>query len=166
MASNGTEIEQLLLEALNSLVGILRNTSLAASSSDDDDNENSLTTTANRLALSATIISVAAFVIALLQAVLQYAGANESVRQKCNSAAIGVWSDYVRKRWSLRSWRRKFYYPELNMNEFVIVSNKRFDERESKLVRWMRGLQAEGITYSWMRSINGNEGYVRYGTFC
>ncbi|KAF3025908.1 hypothetical protein E8E14_014887 [Neopestalotiopsis sp. 37M] len=90
MASNGTEIEQLLLEALNSLIEILRNnTSLAASSSDDDDNENSLTTTANRLALSATIISIAAFVIALLQAVLQYAGANESVRQKCNSTAIG-----------------------------------------------------------------------------
>ncbi|KAF7530456.1 hypothetical protein G7054_g9568 [Neopestalotiopsis clavispora] len=163
MASNGTEIEQLLLEALNSLIGILRNnTSLAASSSDDDDNENSLTTTANRLALSATIISIAAFVIALLQAVLQYAGANESARQKCNSAAIGVWSDYVRKRWSLRSWRRKFYYPELRMDETIISMSMRFDGSTSKLIRWMRGLKGEGRSYAWRRCTRGYLGFGFY----
>ncbi|KAI4599544.1 hypothetical protein KJ359_001991 [Pestalotiopsis sp. 9143b] len=112
MSENATEIEQLTLEALNTLISKLGNATCPASSSGGDDDD-SLSSNANRLALSATIISVAAFVIALLQAVLQYASAGDLSRQKCNSAAIGAAAAHVRKSWSLRSWRRKFYYPEL-----------------------------------------------------
>ncbi|KAF2965656.1 hypothetical protein GQX73_g7909 [Xylaria multiplex] len=108
------DIEQLLAELVRiaAQIAALANTT-STSASDDSD---SPTSTANRLSLAATIIAVAAFLVAFLQAILEYSSAGESARRKCDLAAIGPFSKHVHKKWSFRHWRRKFYYPVLNQD--------------------------------------------------
>ncbi|KAI1343507.1 hypothetical protein F5Y15DRAFT_234939 [Xylariaceae sp. FL0016] len=113
MADNASDVEQLLAELFRLASQIVILTNASTSGSGDPD---SLASTTNRLSLSAIIISVAAFIIAALQATLQYTGSSESARRKCNFAAIGVASKQVRKRWSFHSWQRKFYYPHLRID--------------------------------------------------
>lgn len=113
MANDTADIEQLLAELVRLTTKIATLTNETRNK--DDDDSDSLTSTANRLALSATIIAVAAFVISAFQAVLEYASADEPARRRCNRGAIGPFSKYVRKKWSFRSWRRKFYYPEVSI---------------------------------------------------
>ncbi|KAI0400588.1 hypothetical protein F4802DRAFT_477945 [Xylaria palmicola] len=114
MANTTADIEQLLADLVRITSRIATSINVTQPGASDD--SDSLTSTTNRLSLSATIFAVAAFIIAALQAILQYASSDESGRRKCNFAAIGQTSKYVRKKWTFRGWRRKFYYPELNIN--------------------------------------------------
>jgi len=116
MANITADIEQLLAELVtitNKIAVLVNATASLANAPNDSD---SLTSTANRLYLSATVIAVAAFLIATLQAILEYATSGESVRRKCNEAAIGPFSRLVKTSWSLRHWRRKVYYPVLEID--------------------------------------------------
>ncbi|KAI0389093.1 hypothetical protein F5Y17DRAFT_450307 [Xylariaceae sp. FL0594] len=107
------DIEQLLAELVTITLKIATLVNATAALSNAPDDSDSLASTANRLSLSAAIIAVAAFLIASLQAILEYASSGESVRRKCNEAAIGALSRLVKTRWSFRHWRRKVYYPDL-----------------------------------------------------
>ncbi|KAI0452251.1 hypothetical protein F5B21DRAFT_348383 [Xylaria acuta] len=111
MANMTADIEQLLAELIRITTKIAALVNATDTNASND--SGSLTSTTNRLSLSATIIAVAAVFIASLQAILEYSSSDESVRCKCNFAAIGPFSKYVHKRWPFRHWRRKFYYPEL-----------------------------------------------------
>ncbi|KAI1859191.1 uncharacterized protein JN550_012204 [Neoarthrinium moseri] len=142
MGSNATEVEQMLLELLSAL-----NSKLNGSDSSEEDN--SLATTANRLALAATVIAVAAFFTSALQALLEYAGAGESARQKCNFPAIGLSSNLVLQKWSFLRWRRKFYYPQLNLSIAPILRNLNVDKKEGQLTWLFRGLLQEHPDYYW-----------------
>ncbi|KAJ2990522.1 hypothetical protein NUW58_g2908 [Xylaria curta] len=121
MANITADIEQLLAELvqITTKIAVLLNTAETDTSNDSD----SLTSTANRLSLSAAIIAVAAFFIATLQAVLEYSSSGESARRKCNLAAIGPASQHVRKKWSFRHWRRKFYYPQLKIDPYRLFNS-------------------------------------------
>ncbi|TRX96154.1 hypothetical protein FHL15_002878 [Xylaria flabelliformis] len=79
MANTTADIEQLLTE----LVRITTNIAalVNATNTNASDGSDSLTSNANRLSLSATIIAVAAFLIASLQAVLEYSSSGESARR-------------------------------------------------------------------------------------
>jgi hypothetical protein len=76
---------------------------------------NNLAEAANRLSLAAVLLGGSAFVIAFLQALLQYVTASEE-RIKCNSSAIDIAEK--RKRWSFSPlhWKTRFYYPELTLS--------------------------------------------------
>jgi hypothetical protein len=156
MSTNATEVNELLLQVLSTLATVL-NASSAASSSDPD----SLASPANRLALAAVVLAVAAFVIATLQALLEYSGSGESARRRCNFAAVGHASQHVRKRWSLRAWRRKFYYPDTVLTHAPIFANLRVDGGESQLMRWFGGLLKEMPDYKWSARLqNPTAGHI------
>jgi hypothetical protein len=67
------------------------------------------------IALSASVLAAAAFVVAFLQVLLQYLTSSE-VRQKCTQPAIGLSAKQVRRSWSFRSWKMKVYYPLLRLD--------------------------------------------------
>ncbi|KAI0444593.1 hypothetical protein F4803DRAFT_244991 [Xylaria telfairii] len=114
MANMTADIEQLLAELVRITTKIAALVNATGTNASDD--SDSLTSTANRLSLFAAIFAVAAFLIASLQAILEYSSSGESARRKCNSSAIGSFSKYVHKEWSFRQWRRKFYYPVLRQD--------------------------------------------------
>ncbi|KAI0541426.1 hypothetical protein GGR58DRAFT_519513 [Xylaria digitata] len=128
MANMTADIEQLLAELvrITTKIAALANAANASTSDDSD----SLTSTANRLALSATIIAVAAFLISSLQAILEYSSAGESARRKCDSAAIGPFSKHVHKRWSFRIRPAPFLQsrPRATWAQLFSVSNFRYSE--------------------------------------
>ncbi|KAI1813765.1 hypothetical protein GGS20DRAFT_462188 [Poronia punctata] len=122
MATNITaDIEQLLAELVRITTKIATVVNSTSKSDRDDDANGSLASTANSLSLSATIFAVAAFLIATLQAVLEYSNAGDSNRHKCNESAIGPFAKYVIKQWSLSHWRRKFYYPRIQLEYAYIL---------------------------------------------
>ncbi|EED22219.1 hypothetical protein TSTA_094650 [Talaromyces stipitatus ATCC 10500] len=81
---------------------------------------NSMQTASDRTFLAAAILAAGAFVISLLQLVLQYISSSET-QNKCNRAAINFSEKDVTHKWSFRSWKLKVYYPELDMSCFRIL---------------------------------------------
>ncbi|GAW16999.1 hypothetical protein ANO14919_064480 [Xylariales sp. No.14919] len=111
MANITADIEQMLAELVQitaKIAATVNNTTRANAPGDYSD---VLASGANRLALSAVIIAVVAFLIAALQAIFEYP--HSSARHKCDSVAIGPFSKKVLTKWSFRHLRRKFYYPEI-----------------------------------------------------
>ncbi|KAJ2897710.1 hypothetical protein MKZ38_004487 [Zalerion maritima] len=84
-----------------------------------------------RVVVAAAILAAAAFVITVLQALLQYLSSSES-RNKCNVAAIGPWEKPVRRRWSFASWKLKIYYPTLVITARDIV-HQMLANRENRI---------------------------------
>jgi hypothetical protein len=79
------------------------------------DSTDSLSDPANRLSLAAVALAVGAFLVAALQALLQYASASEA-RNKCNDSAIYVAANGVKRRWSYTAWKWKYFYPQINFH--------------------------------------------------
>ncbi|PVI02126.1 hypothetical protein DM02DRAFT_670801 [Periconia macrospinosa] len=91
---------------------------------------NSLAEAANRLSLAAVLLAGSAFVIAFLQAILQYVSASEE-RIKCNFSAIDISEKHKRWSFSFLHWKTKFYYPELNLSLQNIKSQIRSDRKKA-----------------------------------
>jgi hypothetical protein len=87
---------------------------------------NSLAEAANRLSLAAVVLGGSAFVIAFLQALLQYVTASEE-RFKCDSSAIDISEKHKRWSFSPYHWKTKFYYPELVVSLDRIKSQRKSD---------------------------------------
>ncbi|KAM0809861.1 hypothetical protein AB5N19_10208 [Seiridium cardinale] len=139
MANVTADLDQLL----RLLSSFANNVTEANSGNGDDD---SLVSTSNSLAFTALLVSIAAFVIASLQAVLEYMSAGDSVRSKCNSAALGRTSAFVDRRWSWRSWKWKFYYPELRIETNILFGH---DRRTPEIVRFFEPLLQKSPHYRW-----------------
>jgi hypothetical protein len=105
---------------------IAGNTTLVANSARDlaEDNES------DRLSLAALVFACSAFVIALLQVVLEYSQASPT-RQKCSYAAIGLaHRGYVTRHWSFREWRWKYEYPRVSFEDVAFL--KALQKNEDK----------------------------------
>ncbi|KAH0556283.1 hypothetical protein GP486_005792 [Trichoglossum hirsutum] len=77
--------------------------------------------TSNRLALAAAILAAGAFVVAFMQALLEYISSNSAMR-KCSPCAIGYSSYLVKRRWNFRFWKLRVYYPLLALEKMNILN--------------------------------------------
>ncbi|KAH9901880.1 hypothetical protein F4778DRAFT_130323 [Xylariomycetidae sp. FL2044] len=147
MGDNITELERLLQQLIEvtSLIANATDGGVISAKEDDDDADS----TSNRLARGAIIIAVAAFLIAALQAILEYSNSGETARRKCDATAIGVYSRLVKKRWSLRSWRRKFDYPELDITWVFFTAGIDNRRRDSNLMGLLKGLVDTDSAFRW-----------------
>ncbi|ETS74762.1 hypothetical protein PFICI_13246 [Pestalotiopsis fici W106-1] len=113
MASNISEGEERIIALLEKI----------AENNGNDDSDR-LAQTANGLSTAAMTVSIVALVIALLQALLEYASSNENHREKCNVGAIGRAAMLPRgSKWSWRHWRRKYTYPVLNLSALRVLES-------------------------------------------
>jgi hypothetical protein len=87
--------------------------------------------TSDRIALAAAILAAAAFIIASLQALLEYSSSGVE-RDKCTTSAIDVSRKAVYRKWSFRAWKWRYYYPELDLS-FHKVSRYLVVQREGSI---------------------------------
>lgn len=76
--------------------------------------------TANQLAMAATVLAAGAFVMAFLQALMEYIGSNEA-RSKCTYEAIGMTAKQVKFGWNFTFWRLRVYYPLLDFSFAAVL---------------------------------------------
>ena len=76
--------------------------------------QDSLAVIANRVSLAAAVLAAGAFLVAFLQALLEYSSSGAE-RHKCNECAIHIAKKMAYRRWSFRSWKWRYYYPELDI---------------------------------------------------
>ncbi|KAI1876202.1 uncharacterized protein JN550_001698 [Neoarthrinium moseri] len=111
MSSNTSKGEDQIIALLSKLV-----------EKGKDDDADRYAATANSLSTAAMAVSIAALVIALMQAVLQYANSNENHREKCNIGAIGRAAMLPgTSAWSWRHWRRRYTYPLLSLHHDLVI---------------------------------------------
>ena len=72
------------------------------------------------VALVAAILGGGAFIVAVLQALLQYLNSNNA-RWKCTKSAIGYANKHIRTTWSFASWKIKVFYPLLDFESNRII---------------------------------------------
>ncbi|KAF2686121.1 hypothetical protein K458DRAFT_363725 [Lentithecium fluviatile CBS 122367] len=100
------------------------------------DSNDSLTETSNRIALAAAILAAGAFIVAFLQALLQYLSSNSS-GYKCGKSAIHMWRHCTtRPKFSFREFRFKKYYAEVNFDCIKVLRMNQQDGR-SVVVRFL-----------------------------
>jgi hypothetical protein len=79
----------------------------------------SLANTANRLSLGAAILAAGAFLVAFLQAVLEYSSSGAE-RDKCTECAIHIAKKMSYRRWPWE-WKWRYYYPELDFRANAVL---------------------------------------------
>lgn len=86
------------------------------------------------IALVALVAGVAAFMIAGLQAILQYMTSNQ--RDKCLYGAIGEWARYTKTTWDFWTWRLRVTYAEVKIENLtdIIQNQRQYDRYE--LYKW------------------------------
>lgn len=114
MSLNISEADQLIIELLTALNSTVSN----YTASQELDKEDA---SANHFSLTALVVSLAALVVTLLQAVLDYVNSNSAQGEKCNTGAIGEYARFSgSRRWSWRHWRRQYFYRELSLDLYSV----------------------------------------------
>ena len=72
------------------------------------------------VAMVAAVLAGLAFLVASLQALLQYV-TSSTARFKCSRSVIGSAHKMVKKSWSLVSWKWKYRYPIINLDAYALL---------------------------------------------
>jgi hypothetical protein len=85
----------------------------------DDDSE-------IRLALAATVLAAAAFLVAASQAILEHFGSSGD-SAKCTHEAIGAVARKVKRSWNFKFWKLRVYYPLLDLSSKEVLKTAAFN---------------------------------------